>query len=178
MAGRRRWPHLALILTAIIVLYFVAPVSLDADRSTVARVVVAAIVIVLLAVGVVWQLRLHIDDTSRRLDGLIIAIVMVMAVFSFSFFAVEERDPAQFDGLETRLDALYFSTSTAVTVGFGDVHATGQVGRGLVLVNMVFNVVLVGSAVALVSTRLRAAAQARGRAQSTDPSAPGGSRAG
>jgi voltage-gated potassium channel len=41
------------------------------------------------------------------------------------------------------------------------VHAVGQAARAMVLVQMVFNVVFLGTAVALLSTRIRAVATAR-----------------
>jgi voltage-gated potassium channel len=165
MVGWRRWGHLGLILAAVMVFYFVAPVSRELQRGTLIRVVVAILVLALLVAGVVRQLRLHIDDQDRRVDGLIVSIVMVMAVFSLCYFTLEQRDPGQFADLDTRLDALYFTASTAATVGYGDVHAVGQAGRALVLVQIVFNVVFIGTAVALLSTRIRTVASARSRAR-------------
>jgi voltage-gated potassium channel len=161
MVGWRRWTHLGLILAALVLVYFVVPVSTEVRGTTVLRGLAAMLVVVLLVAGVVRQLRLHLDDTDRRVDGLIVSITVVMTVFSFCFFTVEQRDAAQFAGLETRLDALYFTAATAATVGFGDVHAVGQFARALVLVQMAFNVVFIGTAVALLSSRIRAVADAR-----------------
>ncbi len=128
---------------------------------------VAVLTLAVLALGVVYQLRVHLDDTSRRVDGLIVIIVIVMAVFAFGFYNLEEHDPSQFDGMETRLDSLYFTMASAATVGFGDVHAAGQTARGLVLVQMVFNVVFIGTAVALLSSRVKAVATARAQERTT-----------
>jgi hypothetical protein len=97
---------------------------------------------------------------------------VAVVVFAFSAYTLERGDPTQFEGLETRLDALYFAAATAATVGFGDVHAVGQGARALVLGQMVFNVVLLGAAVALLSARVRAAAGARAGAR-RPPTTPG-----
>jgi len=167
MIGWRRWVHLGAILATIVVVYFVVPVSTEYHRTTVARGAVTVLALGLLALGVVRQLKLHVDDTSRRLDGLIVIIVIVMIVFAFGFYSLEQRDPTEFDGLETRLDSLYFTMASAATVGFGDVHAEGQFARGLVLAQMVFNVVFVGTAVALLSSRVKEVASMRAQARTT-----------
>jgi hypothetical protein len=161
MVGWRRWTHLALILAAVVAVYFVVPISADLQRNTLIRVLIAILVLALMAAGVVRQLRRHLDDTDRRVDGLIVSITVVMTVFALCFLTLEERDPTQFDGMETRLDSLYFTVATAASVGYGDVHAVGQPARALVLVQMIFNVVFIGTAVALLSSRIRAVASAR-----------------
>ena len=167
MIGLRRWVRLGAILAALIFLYFLVPVTRHVEETDVARGVTALVTLGVLALAVVYQLRLHVDDNSRRLDGLIVVIVLVMVVFSFSFYVLQQHDPTQFVSMETRLDALYFTMASAATVGFGDVHAAGQFARGLVLAQMIFNVVFIGTAVALLSTRIRQVASARAQTRTT-----------
>lgn len=167
MVGWRRWAHLALILAAVVAVYFVVPVSPDLQRNTLIRILVVILVLVLMAAGVVRQLRRHLDDTDRRVDGLIVSITVVMAVFAFVYYTLQQRDPGQFTEMQTRLDALYFTAVTAASVGYGDVHAVGQTARAMVLVQIVFNVVFIGTAVALLSSRIRAVASARAGARAT-----------
>jgi voltage-gated potassium channel len=167
MVGWRRWAHLGLILASVVVFYFVVPVSADLQRNTMIRILVAILVLVLMAAGVVRQLQRHLDDTSRKVDGLVVSITVVVVVFALCFYTLEERDPTQFDGLKTRLDSLYFTVATAATVGYGDVHAVGQVARAMVLVQMAFNVVFIGTTVALLSSRVRAMANARAEARTS-----------
>ena len=168
MIGWRRWTHLGLILAALVAVYFVVPVSAETHRINVVRALAAVVMGVALVAGVVRQLRLHLDDTDRRVDGLIVSIMAVMVAFAFCFYTMEQRDPGQFAELHTRLDALYFTAATAASVGYGDVHATGQAARALVLVQIVFNVVFIGTAVALVSSRIKAVSSARAKARA-DP---------
>jgi voltage-gated potassium channel len=161
MVGWRRWAHLGLILAAIVVTYFVVPVPDRVDPNTVIRGLIAILMVVLLAAGVVGQFRRQLDNVDPRVDGLIVSITVVMTVFAFSFYVIEERDPSQFAEMKTRLDALYFAAATGASVGYGDVHAAGQLARALVLVQIIFNVVFIGTAVALLSSRIRAVADAR-----------------
>lgn len=77
------------------------------------------------------------------------AMLLVLLVMSFSlaFFLLDLVEPAQIADLDTRTDALYFTLSTMATVGYGDIHAEGQIARGLVCGLIVFNVVVVTSLV-------------------------------
>jgi voltage-gated potassium channel len=161
MIGWRRWAHLGLILAALVVVYFLAPVSADVHRVNVLRGVAVILLAMALVAGVVRQIRLHLDDTDRRVDGLIVSIMAVMVAFSFVFYTMDQRDPGQFVEMNTRLDALYFTAATTASVGYGDVHAAGQAARALVLVQIAFNVVFIGTAVALLSSRIRSISDAR-----------------
>jgi voltage-gated potassium channel len=163
----KRWLRLGGLLTLIIFLYFAAPVSLTLHRDDAVRLLVSALTLVVLAIGIVWQLRRHIDDTSRRVDGLVVSVVVVLVVFAHAFYVLQLHDPGQMSGLRTRLDSLYFAMNTMTTVGTGDVHAEGQIARAMVLVQMVFNVVFVATIAALLSTRVRQAAESRSQERRT-----------
>ncbi|MCF6506641.1 two pore domain potassium channel family protein [Blastococcus sp. MG754426] len=83
---------------------------------------------------------------ARRLDRLLVALVGGILVFALADFAVASGQDGQFVGLETRTDALYFALSTLTTVGYGDIHAAGQLARVLVSVQLVFNVLVLAAA--------------------------------
>ena len=82
-------------------------------------------------------------------------LVLVLVIFSFGYFLLTVQQPGQFNGLTTRLDALYFSMTTMSTVGYGDIHAEGQLARLLVTVQLVFNLVFVASLVSLFQDQIR-----------------------
>jgi voltage-gated potassium channel len=90
------------------------------------------------------------------------------------FYLLNAQNPEQLEGLSTRVDALYFTMSTLTTVGFGDVHATGQAARIMVVIQMAFNLVFVATAAAVLSARIRAAATKRvgNRIAPPQPSGP------
>jgi voltage-gated potassium channel len=73
-------------------------------------------------------------DPGARLDVLVLVVFVVVPLFSLGYYAIEQGDASQFADLATKTDALYFTLSTLATVGFGDVHATGQLARALVSV--------------------------------------------
>ncbi len=163
MARLRRWLRLILLCGTLVLFYFVVPASPHIPTSAVvARLVMCIVMLVLLALLVVRQLRLQIDEgMDRRIDGLVVSVVAVVITFALGFYILSERETSQVAGLHTRLDSLYFTMTTLTTVGYGDIHATGQTARALVLVQMVFNVVFVAAAATLLSARIREAARER-----------------
>lgn len=155
MEGWRRWLRLTAVLVLLVTLYFLVPVTGDPDRSEVARMVMCLLIVGVLTAAVVWQVRLQMLDSSRHVDGLLIALVVAVLTFAAAFYVTDEVDATQIEGLETRLDALYFTMTTLLTVGFGDIYARGQVARGIVLVQMVFNVAVIATAATAISRRIR-----------------------
>jgi voltage-gated potassium channel len=67
----------------------------------------------------------------------------------------------EFVSLHTKTDGLYFSVSTLATVGFGDVHASGQLARIAVTLQIVFNLVFLGAAIATITGMWRERARRR-----------------
>lgn len=49
----------------------------------------------------------------------------------------------QFDGLGTRTDTLHSTVITIATVGYGDIHPTGQISRAVMVNTISFSVVFV-----------------------------------
>jgi hypothetical protein len=158
----RPWTRVVTVLVAVLAIYFVVPV--DAERAplgVLAGVVISIVALVMVVAAVAREVR-----GARRLSGwhLLLALEVALVVFSFVYYFVATRHPGEFAGLSTRLDALYFSTATAATVGYGDVHPVGQEARGLVTLHMIFNIVFIAAVVNLAKARMserRAAAQDR-----------------
>ena len=94
----KRWLRLGGLVLLVLVLYFAAPVSLTAHRETVLRLVVSAATIVALGAGIVWQLRRHLDDVSRRVDGLVMSIVLVVIVFAHASSCSTPTTPRRSSG--------------------------------------------------------------------------------
>ena len=155
MTGWRRWLRPVVFVALTLLLYFAVPVSGAVRGDELSRLVLCALALMLITVTVVWQVRLQLEDEQRRIDGLVVALVVAVLGFALGFYVMELRDPGQIPGLDTRLDGLYFAMSTLLTIGYGDIHAVGQAARVLVLVQMVFNVVVITTAVTTISNHLR-----------------------
>jgi voltage-gated potassium channel len=110
-------------------------------------VVLAALIVL----SVVQLVRAGPDVRVRSL-----VVLLCVAILYFSYVdVVLAKAPGQFVQLHTRTDSLYFAISTLSTVGFGDVHASGQLARIAVTLQIVFNLVFLGLAVTTLSTWLR-----------------------
>ena len=83
------------------------------------------------------------NDTAIRLEALV-AVLYAFVVFMSLVYLGLASSPGQFDELHTRVDALYFTMSTIATVGFGDVHATGQAARLVVTIQIFLDLIFVG----------------------------------
>lgn len=156
-----RWSRLAVALVLLIGAYAIVPVSVTVEAGPLLRL--ASVAVLLLGAGgvTVRQLRLSLDDSDRHVDGLVLAVTLITVAFATVFHALETHHPGQVAGLDTKVDAFYFTLSTMLTVGYGDIHAQGQAARVLVVVQMVFDVVLVAAAATVLSSRVKRAAATR-----------------
>ncbi len=154
-----------LLIAAAVVVYFQLPVPGQMRKGYWELMfglgVVALALLILLAVH-----RLLRSGEPARLRGLILMLTLTVLFFSWMDESVAAL-PGQFVELHDKTDSLYFNISTLATVGFGDVHASGELARGAVTLQIVFNLVFLGAAVSLISGYFRA--RARGRLGSKAP---------
>jgi hypothetical protein len=135
-----------LSLIGLLVAYYAFPLRLDSASAIAVSVSLTALGVGLLGWTLASELfHLREGEETRSSRVLIILLILLVMSFSLVFYLVNDVDPDQITGLETRTDALYFTLSTMATVGYGDVHAEGQVARALVCGLIIFNVVVVAS---------------------------------
>lgn len=129
---------LALASVGVVVLFLTVP--LDLQDGTGAWLIVVAIASALLFLVALVRMILH----GARLFRLLNLLVTVVIAFSVVFYLVAVHLAGQFDGISTRVDALYFTLTTMTTTGYGDIHPKGQLARVLVSSALVFDVVFLG----------------------------------
>ena len=152
----------------LLLAYFLVPY--DADRAPVG--VVAGVVVSVVAITAVTAavLRLASDAHDRlRAVHLVLALEAVVMAFSFVYYLLATSGSGQFSGLHTRVDALYFSLTTTTTVGFGDIHASGQLARALVSAQLAFNLVFVAGLAALMRVKVTSTRPLRGSGAEPTP---------
>ncbi|MCP2290894.1 Ion channel [Nocardia amikacinitolerans] len=131
--------------------------------------------------GLIWlatrRVRRYLREpraTGGRVDGLLLMLCVVVMFFAIYYYRLAVQYPGEFDGLVTRTDALYYTIVTLGTVGYGDIHAVGQTARIATMVQIVFDLVVIGSLLAIVSTGIthrmeEAARQARATGSDNAP---------
>jgi len=132
-------------------LYFVLPLGAGDLRDW--QWVVRGLGLLLGLPGLTWLVATQVRramDAGRRIGERLAMLITVVDVVVVFFAALYTLLADQFDGLDTRLDALYFAVTTLTTVGYGDITATGQAARAVVIVQMFFDLIIVTSAISIV----------------------------
>jgi hypothetical protein len=80
----------------------------------------------------------------RAAEAVAISFPLLIFLFASTYYAMGVADPASFNAVLTRTDALYLTVTIFATVGFGDLVATSQLARIAVIIQMIADLVLVG----------------------------------
>jgi voltage-gated potassium channel len=87
-------------------------------------------------------------------EALLQLVTMLIVGFAALYFAMD-AEGGQFSGIETRVDAIYFTVTTLATVGYGDITASSQEARLAVTFQMLFDLAFLGVAVRVLGTAAR-----------------------
>ncbi|WP_083976840.1 potassium channel family protein [Kitasatospora azatica] len=142
----------ALLLAA----YFSVPLGVFGPEHPELSWTVFVLALAALAVLVLSQIRLITLESERGVPGLVIlaASSLALVIFAGTYVSLA-RQPGQFSGLQTRVDALYFTVVTVATVGYGDIVPTGQVSRVVVMLQIGYTLVFLAAGYSAISNRLR-----------------------
>ena len=88
-------------------------------------------------------------------------------LFAVNYLSISEY-PGEIAGLTTPLDAVYFTMTTLMTIGFGDIAASGQIARGAVLLQMLFSLLLLTASARLLTSLIKSVTRDVGH----DPDTP------
>jgi voltage-gated potassium channel len=142
------------MLACVLLIYYGVPLGWEAGRVS---DVVGVIVFVVGLGGVVLLIRLQVRRYVRasgqrgQITAILSVLYVVVMFFALFYYVLELNMPGQFDGLETRTDSMYFTVITLGTVGYGDIHAVGQVARAATTVQVVFDLIVIGTLLAVAA---------------------------
>ena len=153
-SSRRRWVLGATNLAGVLGLYFAVPTATVRTDVLLPRLAVS-----LVGVGAVTVVLTRELGRGRRQEPglsalrLVLLVEVALVAFSLAYYVLGTQAAGQMVGIRTRLDALYFTLSTTATVGYGDIHPTGQLARVVASGHILFNVLLLGAVARLVTAR-------------------------
>ncbi|WP_197287623.1 potassium channel family protein [Streptomyces apocyni] len=135
--------------------YFLLPLHFLGPSRPVLSWTVFGCALALIAILLVRQIRDVLVDLPGTRPGLVIPVLMCLAVLVFAAGYVSlARHPGEFTGLETRVDALYFTVVTLATIGFGDITPQGQTARLVTLLQVLYSFVFLTAAATALSRRV------------------------
>ncbi|MFI8454167.1 ion channel [Kitasatospora sp. NPDC085464] len=160
-ADVRAWCWLLLAFTLLMVGYFTLPLGWLGDRHP----VVSWTAFTCALAGLTWLMLAKIigvmQGTAKRpVVWLVFLIGLTATIFSATYYAMG-ANKSEFAGLETRLDALYFTVVTMSTVGYGDITPAGQSARLVVILQILYNFVILAAAAGTASRAVRSNVERR-----------------
>jgi voltage-gated potassium channel len=139
----------------IVVAYYTLPLAAGSAGEIVIRVVISVVAI---GTVVLWQVRAISTSKYpwlRSVEALAFAVALMVMCFATVYLSMSQRDPLGFSEPLSRTDALYFTMTTLATIGFVDISATSETARVAVMIQIVFNVAVIGVSVRLILATAR-----------------------
>jgi voltage-gated potassium channel len=128
----------------LVAIYYLLPLDRTSVRAAVAILGVGLLALVGL---VVYQVRSITNATYpalRAVGALATSAPLFLMLFAGTYFVTSGISASNFSEPMTRTDALYFTVTVFATVGFGDIVATTEGARVLVMGQMIVDIGIVG----------------------------------
>ena len=145
-----------MIVTGLILGYVVLPLRGNLWWLGAVVGLAAVIATVPLTVRRVQAVKVAEQPVLVAIEALVLLVTMLVLGFAALYYSMDAH-PGQFEGLSTRLDSVYYTVTTMATVGYGDIHPTGQAARAVVTLHMLVNLAFVGIVVRVLARAARAA---------------------
>ena len=139
----------------VVALFYLIPIEPGVTGTQLALRSIATLLAGLLVTWLILrQIRQHVVSPEGSLVGLVITLVVGVAFFALADYVTALSGADQFADLKTKTDAMYFALTTLTTVGYGDVHATGQIARLVVSAQLLFNVVVIATGASVLTREI------------------------
>jgi Ion channel len=148
----------AVLVAATAGVYLAVTGSVPALLGAIANGLLVAIAPLVIAGGIVRNVRTERAVTLHTLSGVLAIYLLAGMFFSFLFGAVDAVDDGNFFAEvadASRSDFLYFSYVTLSTTGYGDLVPANDVGRMLAVAEALLGQIYLVTIVALIVANLR-----------------------
>ena len=146
--------RLVAIAVGLFLLYVLVPLSFTRQWFGLTVGLVAIVAVAPFAVKRAMAVSNSDRPVLAAVEAVVVLVSMIVFGFSILYLAIN-RHGDQFEGLRTKVDAVYFTVATISTVGYGDVHAVGRAARAAVTVQILFDLTLVATSIRLIMNAAR-----------------------
>lgn len=159
--------------TALLLVGLYAVVPLQNEHWWLGELIGLATIAAILPITIIRVRRIRSAEHPNlvALEALLVLFTALVTGFASVYLAIDHNG-GQFDGLVTRIDAIYFTVTTVSTAGFGDITPIGQVARIAVVVQIIVQFSLIAFGVKLVLGTAKQRVSDRGASQVAAQSAP------
>ena len=132
--------RLAAFVAIVLIFYFAIPISgFNEDNPAAAWIRLGGVLLAFLT-ALALQLRMIIAakvPQIRAAEAVDETVLMFLCLFALLYTSMSTTDPSAFTEPLSRTDAIYFTTVTFATVGFGDITPVSDLARAVVTVQMI-----------------------------------------
>ena len=125
------------------------------------------VVVILLQVRTITSSRY---PGLQAVEALAVTAPLFLLLFASAYLVLAQADPANFSTPQlNRTDTLYFTLTVFSTVGFGDITASSQTARVIVMIQMVLDLVVLGLGVQVYRGAVNVGRQRSGTVTTEQP---------
>ena len=133
---------LRLVVFVAIVLFFYSAIPVggfNEDNPAAAWIRLGVVLLVFLTALALQLRRITAAKVPqiRAAEAVVETVLMFLCLFALLYTSMSTTDPSAFTEPLSRMDALYFTTATFATVGFGDITPVSDLARAIVTVQMI-----------------------------------------
>jgi Ion channel len=128
----------------LVVIYYLMPLDPSSLSVTVGLLAFGLLALVGLVAFQVRSIIRAKNPALRAVGALATSVPLFLLLFAGTYFVMGGISEANFNEPLTRTDALYFTVTVFATVGFGDIVATTEGARVVVMGQMISGIVIIG----------------------------------
>jgi len=151
------WATLRSLVAAavLIAIYALLPIGTIEGAWVGIRIAVAGTITLATVLWSVHSVNRSALPLPRAMEALVVTVFVTMAAFATAYLNLSAHNAESFSEPLDKVSALYFTVTTLATVGYGDITPKTETAQISVMIQMVVNVAVVGTAVKVIIEKAR-----------------------
>ena len=152
----------------LVAIYYLLPLDTTSISVTAGMLAFGLLALVGLVAFQVRSIIRARHPALRAVGALATSVPLFLLLFAATYFVLGGISEANFNEPLTRTDALYFTVTVFTTVGFGDIVATTEGARVVVMGQMVTGIVIIGLGARIIVDAVKRGQRRQPGPESTD----------